>query len=48
MSKKSKGNIMQEKDKEELDKVNMEEYGSVALQDKRKNTGKGNPINLKK
>lgn len=39
---------MQEKDKKELDKVNMEEYGSIALKDPKRNHGKGNPINLKR
>lgn len=39
---------MQKKDKEELDKVNMEEYGSIALKDPKRNFGKGNPINQKK
>ncbi|SHH63342.1 hypothetical protein [Clostridium grantii] len=48
MSKKSKGNILSEKNKEELEKVNMDEYGEINLQDKKKNFGKGNPVNSKK
>jgi hypothetical protein len=48
LSKKSKENILSEKNKEELEKVNMDEYGNINLQDKKRNFGKGNPVNLKK
>ncbi|WP_461206271.1 hypothetical protein [Clostridium sp. DL1XJH146] len=48
MSKKSKSNILSEKTKDELGKVNLEEQQKSSLQDKKKDLGHGNPINLKR
>ncbi len=48
MSKKSKSNIMSGKTKAELGKVNLEDQQNSSLPDKKKNSGHGNPINLKK